>query len=99
MKLQIYDVPDGSKQYWFWCPGCDMWHAYRVFAGKKAGKGWTFNGDVENPTFTPSLKVSLDVGKVCHLHLKAGRLIFLGDCYHELKGKTMDLPDIPEDVL
>lgn len=32
----------------------------------------------------------------CHLFLRDGQLQFLGDCSHELAGKTVPLPDLPE---
>jgi hypothetical protein len=37
----------------FWCPGCDDAHAIGYGPG-----GWTWNGDLEKPTFTPSVKVT-----------------------------------------
>ena len=37
----------------FWCPGCD--HAHGIHHGPG---GWTWNGDLERPTFTPSVKVT-----------------------------------------
>jgi len=30
---------------------------------------------------------------ICHSHVKDGKIQFLGDCTHELAGKTVDLPD------
>lgn len=35
----------------FWCPGCDETHVI-VDGGPN---GWTFNGDLEAPTFHPSV--------------------------------------------
>lgn len=40
----------------FWCPGCDEPHALRIKA-PGADKGWTFDGNVEAPTFKPSVLV------------------------------------------
>ncbi|MGT2460060.1 DUF6527 family protein [Cupriavidus basilensis] len=37
----------------FWCPGCDM--AHRIQHGAGDGPRWGWNGDVERPTFTPSV--------------------------------------------
>lgn len=34
----------------FWCPGCQCAHSYDLIR-------WQFNGDLEKPTFTPSLLV------------------------------------------
>lgn len=39
----------------FWCPGCD--EAHRIQHGAGGGPRWTWNGDVEKPTFTPSVLV------------------------------------------
>lgn len=47
----------GEGQYGFYCPGCDHEHIYFVNSPhwKKDSVGWSFNGDINNPTFTPSL--------------------------------------------
>ena len=87
--------------YWFWCPGCDEAHQYRVGGGE--GPRWTFNGNMEKPTFTPSLlhaghrKEGSDklLGQ-CHLFLTDGMLNFCGDCTHELKGQSVPLPELPD---
>ncbi len=40
----------------FWCAGCDMPH--RVGVGDGDGPRWAWNGDVERPTFSPSVLVT-----------------------------------------
>lgn len=30
----------------------------------------------------------------CHSHITDGKIMFLGDCSHELAGQTVDLPEI-----
>lgn len=37
----------------FKCPGCKLFHSMNV--GGKGSPGWAFNGDLEKPTFTPSI--------------------------------------------
>jgi hypothetical protein len=37
----------------YYCQGCEQAHRIEVGNGR-----WTWNGDVENPTFSPSVKVS-----------------------------------------
>lgn len=37
----------------FWCPGCDEIHVVSVAPGR-----WTFNGDFDRPTFSPSVLVT-----------------------------------------
>jgi hypothetical protein len=36
----------------FWCPGCDGCHAIKVTDG-----GWTWDGNAERPTFSPSVLI------------------------------------------
>jgi hypothetical protein len=81
---------------WFHCPGCNTLHPYQVNPEAKGPK-WQFNGDVEKPTFTPSLLVDKDrPERRCHLFLTDGRIQYLSDCFHTLAGQTVDLPDIPD---
>lgn len=37
----------------FWCPGCDCTHQIRINDG--SGAGWSYNGNAEAPTFSPSI--------------------------------------------
>ncbi len=95
MKLQaIVNIPG---RYVFWCPGCEELHQF--------DSGWTFDGNMESPTISPSLltrwtRTDQDEtaikDMVCHLFLKAGVLQFLGDCTHGLAGQSVPLPEIPE---
>jgi hypothetical protein len=41
---------ESGELVWFWCAGCDTHHAINP-------KGWTWNGDTERPTFSPSVLV------------------------------------------
>lgn len=45
--MKIHDTPDG--RYIFRCPGCGDTHT--------VSDKWTFNGDYEKPTFSPSILV------------------------------------------
>lgn len=47
------DAP--GRRLHFWCPGCDEVHGIVI----DAPESWTFNGDLERPTFTPSLHVTM----------------------------------------
>ena len=77
----------------FYCPGCKSL--------QRLTKAWTFNGDVEKPTFNPSIKTTgtneeEGIKYVCHSFVRDGKIQFLSDCTHELKNKTVDLPDVEE---
>ena len=72
------------------CPGCES--VVRI-------KGWVFDGNVEKPTFSPSVLTTMPDGDgsyVCHSFIRNGKIEFLLDCTHALSGKTVDLPAIPE---
>jgi hypothetical protein len=43
-------------QYMIFCPGCKCGHGLRV--GQPSGANWSFNGDMEKPTFAPSLLIT-----------------------------------------
>jgi hypothetical protein len=73
------------------CPGCETLHA--------PDDRWTFNNDLEKPTFTPSLLVkwkSKDGEMTCHSFVTNGIIQFLPDSTHKLSGQSVPLPDIDE---
>jgi len=85
------------------CPGCSQVHFIAVEKELPNGAQWTFDGNIEAPTFGPSIKVTVPIGArrqnerplVCHYFLKAGQIEFCGDSTHELAGKTVPLPVWP----
>jgi hypothetical protein len=84
--------PRGGKLLIFHCPGCKYGHPFEIECPK--GDGWTWNGSYDKPTFQPSLLISKDYpAQRCHSFVKDGKIQFLGDCFHELKNQTVDLPD------
>ena len=87
---------DVAEQYWFNCPGCGNTHA---FTTKAPGfSGWSFNGSMDKPTFTSSLLCNKDNPESrCHSFVTDGRIQFLDDCWHSLKGRTVDIPDWEDD--
>ncbi len=100
MKLHTHD----GSNFFFYCPGCKAGHHYVTGQGR-----WTFNGNLESPTFTPSLRLYTHAilpnedwpnGRaeetVCHLFVRNGQIEFCGDCNHDLKGKTVPMLDFPK---
>ena len=86
----------GAKQgFMFQCPGCGC--AHYVQTNRAFSPCWHFNGDVDRPTVSPSIKVVAPVfgqpDRVCHSYIKDGMIQFLGDCTHELAGQTVELPE------
>ena len=77
--------------YGHWCPGCEEMHVFHVSRPAPSGARWTWDNNAEAPTFKPSMVVATR----CHYFLTAGRIQFLDDCTHALRGQTVDLPDLP----
>lgn len=83
--------------YIFRCPGCEKNHPFDT-------KRWSFNDDLEKPTFKPSLLVNADPHRKnpdryirCHSFVTDGKIQFLGDCSHDLKNQTVEIPDWEDD--
>lgn len=102
-----------SSNYWdfegygHWCPACKQGHEIPVGGINASGARWSFNGDPANPTFAPSVLIrwgdKVDPrcgvpGGVCHYFIRNGRIEYCGDCTHDLRGQTVDLPPIPTGV-
>ena len=82
-------VHDGDG-WVIYCPGCKYLHKFRY--------GWSFNGNTEFPTFSPSLVIRLvhEKDARCHSFVRDGKIEFLQDCKHELAGQTVKLPILEE---
>lgn len=101
--LWRHETPEksaGSYQYLHWCPGCKCGHTYHV--GSSGRPSWSFNGNAEKPSFNPSMLLfePLDGGgrrSICHYYVTDGEIRYQPDCEHELAGKSLPLPPIPED--
>lgn len=114
VKLSNHRSGESVWEYAFFCPGCGNCHGFRTAEwpepvglddeGRKMfAHKWSWNGDVEKPTLTPSLNVLQEIGKdadgkpvyetKCHSFVRDGWIQFLGDCKHELAGQTVEIPD------
>jgi hypothetical protein len=87
------------------CPACrdiERAEGYEEIAGEHtvpftgATTAWEFNGDVERPTLSPSLlRTAPHKSLVCHSFVRDGRIEYLGDSTHALRGQTVELPEVP----
>ena len=95
MKVRIQK--HGRTYYTFYCPGCNDSHMIN--------DTWGFNGDVDKPTFTPSVFVhghkrhEQPDSPDCHSFVTDGQIQFLGDSTHALAGQTVPLPNVPVDKM
>lgn len=114
MKLKIINKHGGGLYgYEFTCPGCAAWRSAKPdehsaddgthMVPTTGPNAWGFNGDVDRPTFTPSIlvhEVKRTDGSTfsprCHSFVTDGRIAFCTDSAHALAGQTVDLPDVEE---
>lgn len=77
---QVYDLPGQ--------------HSVRVKPHHQ--DGWGFNGDLESPTLTPSLRVRYgeELDYQCHFFVRNGQIQYCGDSTHALAGKTVPMEDM-----
>lgn len=91
------------------CPGCEGHHIIPTVKPNGSGAVWGFNGNMESPTFTPSLLIrtgkyvpghedfddeGYKLSSICHSFITDGKIQFLGDCTHDLKNQTVELPNV-----
>ena len=82
--------------YSFICPACKTPHEIGTDP-RDQFPVWEFNKDLEKPTIRPSIAVESSCRgerTYCHSYVTDGKIKFLDDCTHELKGQTVDLPDV-----
>jgi hypothetical protein len=80
--------------YWHWCPACCGPHPIHTAAPNNTGAQWRFDGNLEAPTFSPS--VNCGPGR-CHYFIRSGVIEFCSDSQHSLAGQRVPLPDWPSD--
>lgn len=79
----------------YWCQGCDQLHMIK----HADGGPHTWDGNVERPTFSPSVlydRIANGQRQVCHTFVRDGMVQFLDDCTHAFAGQTVPLPDLPD---
>lgn len=82
--------------YNFFCVGCKTAH--------HLSSAWEFNGDFDNPTFNPSIKVTYPANpdaieefkewrteRICHSFIRNGKIEYCPDCFHDLAGQIVDM--------
>lgn len=101
-KVARYDFVGTHYEQHGWdirCPGCNRRHLVH-----DDGR-WTFNGDVERPTFKPSINICCNPKDHkeyrpecpttrCHFVITDGEISFGDDSTHALAGQKVPLPDL-----
>ncbi len=91
---------DGTRYGWMYhCPGCKSAHVITDL--------WSFDGNRNAPTISPSVKVTYPgnpnalpqfpewkTTRICHAFVEHGMIKFLDDSTHHLAGKTVKMVDL-----
>lgn len=85
----------GENMFSVQCPACGYEHPFHVGRPNSSGAQWSFNGDMERPTFSPSMLCMPDGPKRCHSFVRDGQIQFLSDSWHG-RSDTVDLPEIED---
>ena len=72
------------------CPACQRPHTIN-----HSLNGWSFNGDIEKPTFGGSIGFHGEDsgGAYCHSSVENGNITYYNDSQHSLAGHTLELPE------
>jgi hypothetical protein len=95
VRTKLIDKERGH--YWIHCPACNHKHVFAVGTPFGNDAQWSFNGDLEKPSFGPSMLIrwpEQGKNKVCHFFVTDGMIKFQGDCTHQFRSKTLPLPPL-----
>jgi hypothetical protein len=95
IKLRKTDSPG---HYIFYCRACKCHHAVWTQEYQPGHPFWTFNNDMEKPSFKPSLLVQTPDKdgnvQICHFFIEDGKMRYMNDCTHDLHNQTVEMEDV-----
>jgi len=115
VKSMLRTVDDHGTRYtclMFVCPGCALeqtlpdgtpykstgLHMLPVNTTAKS-PSWTWDGNLEAPTLSPSILTGRGSPNICHSFLRVGVFEYLGDCTHKYANQQVPIPDLPDWIL
>ena len=98
-RLFTFITQDGRQRAFLYMPGVGDWNLALPVDGSPGS--WQYNGDIYNPTFSPSILTESRGGNIRiilrnHVFIRDGMIQYLSDCTHEYAGKTIPLPRLRE---
>lgn len=85
-----------SPDFMFWCPACQFGHGvWTTEANAHTGARWTFDGNFEIPTISPSLLIHHGANgkEICHTVVSCGVINYCSDCTHAMAGKSIPMEE------
>lgn len=92
MRIMNLDV---GRRALIWCPACEEAHALTI--DREGSWGW--DGNLEQPTFSPSLLVlggRQGPDHRCHSFIENGNWRYLEDSTHAFARQIVPVPDLPD---
>lgn len=85
-------IPNRILKKAFYCPACQTEHLITVKAPRNYQEPvWNWNHKEELVTITPSLVFESPTGKRCHSFITLGRIHYMSDSEHELRGSAVNM--------
>ena len=114
MVLRPITHDDGLIGYNVICPGCRTFEVKHLACRHMfltvpfgAHPVWEFDGNMERPTFSPSLLMksdwwnpeteAFDIQLQCHFFLRDGIFEYLDDCNHKLAGQNVPMVEFDKE--
>lgn len=88
---------DGPRMLMYFCPACGEYHGVPIDGPSVPNRGpWTWDGNREHPTLTPSVRVWIDGEEAsnrrqCHHVITNGVITFQADSWKR-PGESLPLP-------
>ena len=85
--MKVWRRENGNLNYW--CPACQRYHWVSC-------SHWIMLGSPDDPTVVPAFTFEGKArASVCHHMISHGRLYYFEDSSHELRGKWVDMQELP----
>lgn len=101
--LRAVEYTEHGCDFMFFCPGCQEHHAVWTKKRNALGAIWDFNGDMERPTFNPSLLIrgKRPITGEEYRRIMAGEKLAIPDrvCHSFIRaGRIQFLPDCTHEL-
>lgn len=83
-----------NGEYKIYCEGCRHHHFINTQERNSNNAIWKFNGDLNRPTFIPSIHIKVEGVSICHFTITDGIIKYENDCEHDLRESTRPLTEI-----
>ena len=84
-----------GRVVYFQCAGCGGMHCVPIDKIMPNGPKWNWDHSMDAPSLSPSV-ITRGPKHFCHVEVSRGKLKFLPESTHQLSGKEVPMPRLPE---